>query len=779
LAQATTYSRCKCTYVASRFVLLLSAMDAIKHASGPSKMPFQKYQEFLNWYNIPFDDKWKQRSWPSKRIMQAPRWCSVDLRDGNQALINPMNHEKKLRFFLHLVSMGYKEIEIGFPAASQTDFDFSRYIIDNKLIPDDVEIQVLCQCRESLLKKTIEAVAGAKNVILHIYNSTSELQRRVVFEKPRAGIKAIATEGATIVKKMADETLVPTGTNVRYEYSPESFTGTELDFALEVCEAVMQILAPKPEDKLIINLPSTVEMSTPNVYADQIEWMCAHFENREKVILSLHPHNDRGCGVACAELGIMAGADRVEGCLFGNGERTGNVCLVTLAMNLFSQGMDPEIDLRDIQASIDVAEYCNELKVPERFPWSGSLVYTAFSGSHQDAIKKGMAKMALAGEDAKWEVPYLPIDPVHIGRSYEAVVRVNAQSGKGGIAYLLEQNYGIILPKEVQMEFSPVIQAITDKTSAEIKPEKIMEAFTNHYLKQANGYELKSFEVSSKLAAMMELESRGVTDVPPNLQSELVSICKPLTERADCYQAFLQNFVDLKGPVGLVEYTTAGVSEVTFNGTLSLEGGKRKTVSGKGNGPIDAYMNALNELYEGALKLQNYAQHDMQRGSEAEAICYISVSLLQGPPKFGCGINPNTTMASLQALTVAVNRALMSKGEAPEALEPLEKLCTIKAAVQHQGVTKEILGSGTGPVAAFVSGMKTYFDEAKDLQLLNYSQTARGVATTAHNSEAVCCICCSLSPGAKNRCFGVGLDVNTNTASAKALLSSLTLLTSK
>jgi len=754
-------------------------MDAIKHANGPSLMPFQKYQEFLNWYDIPFDDKWKQRSWPSKCIKQAPRWCSVDLRDGNQALINPMNHEKKLRFFLHLVKMGFKEIEIGFPAASQTDFDFSRYIIDNKLIPDDVEIQVLCQCRESLLKKTVEAVAGAKNVILHIYNSTSELQRRVVFEKSRAGIKAIAAEGATIVKKMADEILVPNGTNVRYEYSPESFTGTELDFALEICEAVLTILTPKPEDKLIINLPSTVEMSTPNVYADQIEWMCAHFENRDKVILSLHPHNDRGCGVACAELGMMAGADRVEGCLFGNGERTGNVCLVTLAMNLFSQGMDPEIDLRDIQASINVAEFCNELKVPERFPWSGSLVYTAFSGSHQDAIKKGIAKMALAGEDAKWEVPYLPIDPKHIGRSYAAIVRVNSQSGKGGTAYILEQDYGIILPKEVQMEFAPVIQDIADKTGVEIKPSMILEAFTNHYLKQANGYELQSFEVSSKLAAMMELESRGITGMPANLQSELVSICKPLKDRAGCYQALRQTLVDVKGPVEMVEYTLAGVSEVTFNGTLSLEGGTRKTVTGKGNGPIDAYVHALNELYQGALKLQSYAQHDLQHCSEAEALCYISVSYSQGLPKFGCGINSNTTMASMQALTVAVNRTLLSQGEAPEPLEQLETLCTIKATVQHQGVTKNIIGSGTGPVAAFVSGMRTFFDEAKNLQLLNYSQIARAVATTAHNSEAVCCICCSLGSGSKVRCFGVGLDVNTNTASAKALLSSLTLLTSK
>jgi len=754
-------------------------MEGIKHANGPSKMAFNKYQEFLNWYDIPFDDKWKQRSWPSKRIKQAPRWCTVDLRDGNQALINPMNHDKKLRFFLHLVEMGFKEIEIGFPAASQIDFDFSRYIIDNNLIPDDVEIQVLCQCRESLLKKTIEAVAGAKNVILHIYNSTSELQRRVVFEKPRAGIKAIAVEAAQIVKKMADESLVPNGTKVRYEYSPESFTGTELDFALEICEAVLAVLAPKPEDKLIINLPSTVEMSTPNVYADQIEWMSTHFENRDKIILSLHPHNDRGCGVAAAELGILAGADRVEGCLFGNGERTGNVCLVTLGMNLFSQGIDPEMDLRDIQASINVAEYCNELKVPERFPWSGSLVYTAFSGSHQDAIKKGMAKMALAGEDAKWEVPYLPIDPKHIGRDYEAVVRVNAQSGKGGIAYLLEQNYGIILPKEVQMEFSPVIQAITDKTSAEIKPAMIMEAFTNHYLTQANGYELKNFEVSSKLAAVLELETRGITEVPACLQSELVSICKPLKERADCYTAFRQNFVDFKGPVELVEYTTTGVSEVTFNGTLSIEGGERKTVSGKGNGPIDAYMHALNELYKDALKLQSYAQHDLQHCSEADAVCYISVSYSEGAPKFGCGINSNTTVASLQALTVAVNRALQAKGETSPALEPLEKLCTIKATVEHKGVAKDITGSGTGPVAAFVGGMKTFFDEAKDLQLLNYSQTARGVATTAHNSEAVCCICCSLSAESKDRRFGVGLDVNTNTASAKALLSSLTLLTSK
>jgi 2-isopropylmalate synthase len=699
---------------------------------------------------------------------------SSDLRDGNQSLVNPMNHDKKIRMFLHLLALGFKEIEIGFPAASQTDFDFCRHIIDNKLIPDDVSIQVLVQCRESLIKRTIEALTGAKNVIIHLYNSTSELQRRVVFEKSRDGIKALAVEGASIVKRMADEQLVPKCDSVRYEYSPESFTGTELDFALDVCDAVIKVLAPKPEEKVIINLPSTVEMSTPNVYADQIEWMCAHFENREKVVVSVHPHNDRGCGVACAELAVMAGADRVEGCLFGNGERTGNVCLVTLAMNLFSQGIDPELDFRNIQESIDVAEYCNELPVHPRHPWAGSLVYTAFSGSHQDAIKKGMNRMK--GDVPKWEVPYLPIDPFHIGRDYEAVVRVNSQSGKGGIAFILEQDFGIALPKDAQVEFSKVIQDITDKTSVEITPAKIYDAFQKHYLQQETGFQLVEFEVSTKLVVLAELEKRGITDLPKSLQVELVTMCKPLRDRADCHQMFRSNFVDVKAPLELLEYDVGADklgADVTISATIKVDS-KRKVIEGKGNGPIDAYLTALGTLYDG-LKLQSYGQNDIQHCSASEAICYISVSRKDSAPAYGVGINANTTHASLIALTGAVNRALSGAHVANEQRDTFESLCSVEAHIQHKGQKKSILGSGNGPVAAFVSALKTYYDEAKELKLVDYQQSARGASKTGHNSEAVCTIACSLG-SAKKRKFGVGLDVNTNTASAKAVLSSLSLL---
>lgn len=753
-------------------------------------MAFGKYKEFLSWYNIPFDDKWTERKWPSKRLTQAPRWVTVDLRDGNQALINPMNHDKKLRFFKHLVALGFKEIEVGFPAASQTDFDFCRYIIENNLLPDDCYLQVLTQCRESLIKRTIEAVSGAKNVILHIYNSTSELQRRVVFEKGRDGIKALAVEGATLIKKMADEQLVPIGCNVKYEYSPESFTGTELDFALNVCDEVIKVLAPKPEEKVIINLPSTVEMSTPNVYADQIEWMCAHFEDRSKVIVSVHPHNDRGCAVACAELAVLAGADRVEGCLFGNGERTGNVCLVTLALNLFSQGIDPELDFRDIQASIDVAEYCNELKVPERYPWAGSLVYTAFSGSHQDAIKKGISKMN--EESPKWEVPYLPIDPLHVGRSYDAVVRVNSQSGKGGISYILEQEYGIALPKQAQAEFSTVVQHITDKTGLEITPPRIFEAFTSHYFR-TDGYELIDFEVSTKLVALVELEKRGIFGLPKALQTELVALCKPLKNRQDCYQTFRDNYVDSKKPVDLLEYEVSGTSDVTFVAEVAIDS-KRKKITGTGNGPIDAYLQALNAEYKGVFTLQSYEQRSLggavaatngypaaqtsprSQGAEADALCAIAISHGGDPPKFGVGIHPNTTRASLLATTAAVNRALTSAGKPAEAAEHFESLCSISANIQHKGQTRTILGSGTGPVAAFVSGVRTYFEETRDLKLVDYTQFARGASKNGSDSEAVCAIACSLGEG-KKPLYGIGLDVNTNTASAKAVLSAITLLT--
>ncbi|MEZ5311916.1 MAG: 2-isopropylmalate synthase [Microthrixaceae bacterium] len=427
------------------------------------KMPFEKYRPFL-----PFDGPGgglASRTWPDKRIEVAPRWCSVDLRDGNQALIDPMDPVRKRRMFETLVKMGFKEIEVGFPSASQTDFDFIRQLIEEDLIPDDVTVQVLVQCRQDLIERTYEAIAGAPQAIVHFYNSTSVLQRRVVFRKDKEGITDIAVNAARLVRKLEDTIQ---GTNIRYEYSPESFTGTEPEYAVEICAAVMDALELSPSEELILNVPATVEMYTPNLYADVIEYMDRNLPNRDQVVLSLHPHNDRGTGVAAAELGIMAGADRVEGTLFGNGERTGNVDIVTLALNLFTQGVDPALDLSDIDALRRTSEYCNRLPVHERHPYVGDLVYTAFSGSHQDAIKKGLDD--IGEEYAAWEVPYLPIDPAHLGRSYEAVIRVNSQSGKGGVAYVMKSEHGLDLPRRLQIEFSKQIQHVTEDSGTEISP---------------------------------------------------------------------------------------------------------------------------------------------------------------------------------------------------------------------------------------------------------------------------------------------------------------------
>ncbi|GIG58896.1 2-isopropylmalate synthase [Longispora fulva] len=436
----------------------------------PSKMPFGRYQAY------PFSVDLPDRQWPGRRIEKAPQWCAVDLRDGNQALIDPMSPERKRRMFLLLVSMGYKQIEVGFPSASQTDFDFVRMLIEDGLIPDDVIIQVLTQCREPLIERTFESLRGAKQAIVHFYNSTSALQRRVVFGLDRDGIKDIATSGARMCQKYA-EMLTP-DTEIYYEYSPESYTGTELDYALEVCSAVIDVIEPTPDRPLIINLPATVEMATPNLYADSIEWMHRNLPNRESLILSLHPHNDRGTGVAAAELGVAAGADRVEGCLFGNGERTGNVDLVTLGLNLFALGIDPMIDFSGIDAVKRTVEYCNQLPVHERHPYAGDLVYTAFSGSHQDAIKKGLA----AVDPRLWEVPYLPIDPADVGRSYEAVIRVNSQSGKGGVAYIMESEHHLVLPRRLQIEFSGVVQRHTDGEGGEVSPAAMWQIFEAEYL---------------------------------------------------------------------------------------------------------------------------------------------------------------------------------------------------------------------------------------------------------------------------------------------------------
>lgn len=472
----------------------------------PSSMPVKRYQP----YHVEVQDfQLEDRTWPSKRIEKAPQWCAVDLRDGNQALIDPMSPERKRRMFNLLVQMGFKEIEVGFPSASQTDFDFVREIIEQGMIPDDVTIQVLVQAREHLIRRTFEACAGAKNVIVHFYNSTSILQRRVVFRKDKEAIKKLATDAASLIKEIAKD--YP-DTNWRWEYSPESYTGTEVEYALEVCNAVIDVMQPTPSAPIIINLPSTVEMITPNVYADSIEWMSRNLDRRDSVILSLHPHNDRGTGVATAELGYLAGADRIEGCLFGNGERTGNVCLVTLGLNMLTQGVDPCLDFSDIDLIRRTVEYCNQLRVPERHPYGGDLVFTAFSGSHQDAVNKGLD--ALEGD--LWEVPYLPIDPKDVGRTYEAVIRVNSQSGKGGVAYLLKTDHGIDLPRPMQVEFSSVVQAITDAEGGEVNSKAMWDIFAGEYLERFDVLELESVHITdSSVTASVVFEgaARSISGV--------------------------------------------------------------------------------------------------------------------------------------------------------------------------------------------------------------------------------------------------------------------------
>ncbi len=537
------------------------------------------------------------RQWPTRTIDKAPIWCSVDLRDGNQALIEPMNGDKKLRFFRHLLAVGFKEIEVGFPAASDTDFDFVRHIIDNDLIPDDVTIQVLTQARDHLIERTFEAVKGAKNVIIHLYNSTSTVQRKVVFGLEKDGITEIAVEGAKKVKS-----LIPTleGTNVRIEYSPESFTGTELEYARDVCHAVMDVFEPTPDNPIIINLPATVEMASPNYYADQIEWMHRNLRDRDSVILSLHPHNDRGTAVAATELGVMAGADRIEGTLFGNGERTGNVDLVTLALNMFTQGLDPELDFTNITESIAVAEHCNQLPVHQRHPYAGELAYTAFSGSHQDAIKKGMTAVR-SSNDGLWEVPYLPIDPMDVGRAYEGIIRVNSQSGKGGVAYIMESDFGIELPRLLQVEFSQVVQKITDSTGKEMSGDDIFETFEKTYLESDAPFTLESYKVASS-------------------------------------------------------DTVDGNSIVT---AVVGHGGESVAISGEGNGPINAFFTGLKERFGVNANLTDYREHAIhasERGSRTRAVCFIRLANAHGEQRFGVGINENTTTASLKAIVSAVNR---------------------------------------------------------------------------------------------------------------------------
>ena len=564
----------------------------------PTSMPTQKYAPFT-----PID--LPDRSWPGKVITAPPRWCAVDLRDGNQALIDPMSPARKLKMFELLVSMGYKEIEVGFPAASQTDFDFVRQIIEENRVPDDVVIQVLTQAREHLIERTFEAVAGARQAIVHLYNSTSTLQRRVVFEQDRAGIKQIAVNGAQLCRKFADQ--YPE-TEIYFEYSPESYTGTELDFAVEVCDAVNDVWQPTPERKVIINLPATVEMATPNVYADSIEWMHRNLKYRDGVVLSLHPHNDRGTAVAAAELGYLAGADRIEGCLFGNGERTGNVCLVTLGLNLFSQGIDPRIDFSDIDEIRRTVEYCNQLPVHPRHPYGGDLVYTAFSGSHQDAIKKGFehlerdAKAAGATvDDIPWAVPYLPIDPKDVGRTYEAVIRVNSQSGKGGVAYVLKNDHQLDLPRRLQIEFSGIIQSKTDAEGGEVSPAAIWSVFANEYLP---------------------------TPQEPWGRFQLAGYRSDST---------------LDGKDGLsVDLTVDG---------------EPTTVVSAGNGPIDAFVNALTQQLEVDLRFLDYAEHALSSGGDARAAAYVECAV-GGRVLWGVGVDANIVTASLKAVVSAVNRAL-------------------------------------------------------------------------------------------------------------------------
>ena len=537
--------------------------------------------------------KLKNRSWPTNQISNAPIWCSVDLRDGNQALIEPMGIEKKLRFFSMLIELGFKEIEIGFPSASETEFSFVRKLIDDNLIPSDVKIQVLSQAREHLIKRTFEATEGAKNVIFHLYNSTSTLQREVVFKKDKAGITKIATEGAELVQKLSEEY---SKTNWQFEYSPESFTGTELNYAAEVCNEVNNIWHKGNKNKTIINLPATVELSTPNIYADQIQWMNENLKNRDKIILSLHPHNDRGTAVAAAELGLMAGADRIEGTLFGNGERTGNVDIVTLGLNLFTQGIDPQLDFSDINKTMREVEYCNQLPVHPRHPYAGDLVFTAFSGSHQDAIKKGFDEMRNSN-DSKWRVPYLPIDPEDVGRTYEAVIRINSQSGKGGISYILEQDYGVTLPRRMQIDFSQVIQKQADETGKELDSKEIWESFENYYLKNNS----KKISYNSH-----EIQSSKEKDV---IKLSLI------------------------------------------------ENKKEIQIEGTGNGPIDAFINALNDHLSSDFKVSDYHQHSISSGSDASAAAYIEIQN-KNSSDWGAGIDQNTTVASYKAILNCINKIL-------------------------------------------------------------------------------------------------------------------------
>ncbi|RII96550.1 2-isopropylmalate synthase [Clavibacter michiganensis] len=584
----------------------------MKSTQTPSGMPIHKYRPFHEQIAVDLPD----RTWPARRITQAPRWCAVDLRDGNQALIDPMSPERKRIMFDLLVRMGYKEIEVGFPSASQTDFDFVRSLIEEGAIPDDVTIQVLTQAREHLIARTYESIRGAKQAIVHLYNSTSVLQREVVFRTDKQGIIDIALEGARLCKRY--EETIP-DVDVYYEYSPESYTGTELEFAAEICNRVVEVFDPTPERKVILNLPATVEMATPNVYADSIEWMCRHLDRRDEVLVSLHPHNDRGTAVAAAELGYLAGADRIEGCLFGNGERTGNVDLVALGINLFTQGIDPQIDFSDLDGIKRTAEHCNQLAVPERSAWAGDLVYTAFSGSHQDAIKKGFEAMAVDAaaqgvtvDEIPWAVPYLPVDPQDLGRSYEAVIRVNSQSGKGGVAYLLKADHSLDLPRRLQIEFSGVVQAKTDAEGGEVTSAQIWSIFQDEYLpapldrveEKWGRFELTSTRTSSDMGGSVSLE------------------------------------VELR------------------------DGDRVREASASGNGPIAAFLKVLAD--QGVdVRLLDYVEHALSASGDALAASYVELEV-EGVRLWGVGIDEDSSTASLEAIVSAVNRAIRRTVREPE-----------------------------------------------------------------------------------------------------------------
>ena len=609
---------------------LLPPARFIGEPQKPSDMPYTKYVAYDK--QVPFD--YPERTWPGKRLQRAPRWCSVDLRDGNQALVNPMDSERKLRFWNLLVSMGFKEIEVGFPSASETDFDFIRMLIERELIPDDVTIVVLTQCREHLIRRTYEALKGAKRAIVHFYNSVSVLQREVVFRKNKEEIKKLATDAAELCKDLENEAK---GIDLYYEYSPESFTGTEPEYAVEVCNAVIGVIKPTPEHPMIINLPATVEMTTPNVFADEVEYVSTHLDDRDAVVLSLHPHNDEGMGVAATELAVLAGADRVEGCLLGNGERTGNVDLVTLGLNMLTQGIDPQIDYSNVPEIRKTVEYCNQIKISERHPYAGNFVFTAFSGSHQDAIKKGLEAREVAadrvGADLDkfvWLVPYLPIDPKDIGRTYEAIIRVNSQSGKGGMAYLLKTNHNLDLPKRLQVEFDKIVQNFADTTKKEVKDEDIWRLFRDEYL---------PVEQSGMTAAGVVVGDTHDATLAPWGRLKLLKVA--VSSGEDGSDTVLKARVLDRG-------VNVGVDEP-----------HEREISGIGNGPIAAFLNAVSNLGIEA-SVMDYVEHTMSVGTDAMAASYVECQVGEDAETqiiWGVGIDSSITTSALKAIISAINRS--------------------------------------------------------------------------------------------------------------------------